>query len=78
MVEPRTRDRIWNAALELAKESGDRGFQVHEVSRSIREETGEAPADRTIREVLNVMNEYGWLSKKGGGPKKTRYTLAGR
>lgn len=77
MTEPRTRDKIWNAALELSTER-KRGFAYHEVGSRIREQYGEAPAERTIREVLNVMNEYGWLTKKGGGSTHIRYAAPGR
>jgi len=65
MTRHTTRDRIWNAALDVAEEksressSWSRSFSASDVAERFDDE--DAPAVRTIRDTLATMADLGWL-----------------
>lgn len=56
MAKHTTRDQIWHAALTIA-ESGSR-FRASHVMAKIDDAD---PSDRTVRDCLKTMVEYGYL-----------------
>ncbi|WP_135855046.1 DNA adenine methylase [Halorussus salinus] len=64
---PTQRDRIWDAALRLLE--FERTFRSTDVQEAI---DGEPPAERTVRNTLDAMEELGLLSSKGGAGRAPR------
>lgn len=58
MAKDTPRDRVWSYSMMKALEG--RSFKL----KHVRNNVAKPPSDRTIRDVLNTMVEYGWLDKE--------------